>query len=71
MSRGFFEDNGQTLIKGRFIINITFFSLAEAIAGIVYFFFFIISARLLGVEIFGLFQAVMGIYGILFLMGHP
>jgi O-antigen/teichoic acid export membrane protein len=70
-SRGSFEDNGQTLIKGRFITDITFFSLAEAIAGIVYFFFIIVSARLLGVENFGLFQAVMGIYGILFLMGHP
>jgi O-antigen/teichoic acid export membrane protein len=45
--------------------------LAEAVAGIVYFFFIIVSARLLGVENFGLFQAVMGIYGILFLMGNP
>ena len=58
-------------MKDRLIKDITFFSLAEAFAGIVYFLFILISARLLGVTNFGLFQAVMGIYGILFLLGHP
>lgn len=58
-------------MKGRLIKDITFFSLAEAFAGIVYFLFILVSARLLGVANFGLFQAVMGIYGIMFLFGNP
>ena len=57
--------------KGRIIKDITFFSVAQAFAGVVYFFYVIVSARLLGVDSFGLFQAVIGIYGIIFLFGHP
>lgn len=59
------------MIKDRFLKDITFFSMAEAFSGIVYFVYILISARLLGVVNFGLFQAVMGLYGILFLFGQP
>ena len=59
------------MMKGRYLKDITYFSLAEAFAGIVYFCYILISARLLGIINFGLFQAVMGLYGILFLFGHP
>jgi len=47
------------MMKGRFIKDITFFSLAEAFAGIVYFLFILVSPRLLGVVNFGLFQVAM------------
>ena len=45
--------------------------MAQAFAGIIYFCYVIVSARLLGVASFGLFQAVIGVYGIIFLFGHP
>ena len=54
-----------------FIKDVFMFSWAQGIAGISYFCYMFITARLLGVEDYGLFQAVMGIYGILIVFGSP
>lgn len=47
-----------------FLKNTSLVSVAELIAGLIAFFFTLIAARFLGVNDYGLFQAVMGICGI-------
>jgi len=54
-----------------FTKDVALFSWAQAVAGISYFCYMLISARLLGVVDYGLFQAVMGIYGILVVFASP
>jgi O-antigen/teichoic acid export membrane protein len=54
-----------------FIKDVLVFSWAQLVAGIFYFAYMFISARLLGVSDYGLFQSLMGIYGILLVFASP
>ena len=54
-----------------FLKDVAVFSAAQAIAGVALLGYTCISARLLGRADYGLFQAVMGIYGIFIVVGSP
>ena len=54
-----------------YVKDVAVFSSAQAVAGIALLCYTFISARLLGRADYGLFQAVMGLYGIFILVGSP
>ncbi|MDD5217241.1 MAG: oligosaccharide flippase family protein [Candidatus Omnitrophica bacterium] len=55
----------------RYLRSVGIFTIAQAAAAILAFFYALIAARLLGVVQFGLFQALMGIYGLLAAFSMP
>lgn len=53
----------------KFLKDVTLFSLANVIVGVVFFCYLFICARLLGREDYGLFQSLMGFHGIVMVAG--
>ncbi len=54
-----------------FLKDVAVFSLAQGIAGLALISYMFILVRLLGPNDYGLFQAVMGLYGLLIIFGSP
>jgi O-antigen/teichoic acid export membrane protein len=58
-------------LKTAFFKDVVVISIAQGVAGLLAFFYTVITARYLGVENFGLFQALMATFGSLSLLNGP
>jgi len=58
-------------VKPRFLQDVTSFSLAQIISGLALMCYMLVCARLLDLGEFGLFQAIMGLYGLIIAVGSP
>lgn len=57
--------------NGRYLVDVAFYSAAQAVASLLMLLYVFVTARLLGKNEFGLFQALMGLFGILNVYGTP